>query len=42
MRMQGSRACTYPDNTYQDAIKMINDTAGKVNGFISQGWNGKR
>jgi len=33
---------TYTDNTYQDPIKMINDMADKVDGFVSQGWRGTR
>ena len=30
------------ENTYQDAVKMIDDMADKVNAFISQGWHGTR
>lgn len=33
---------TCTDNTYQDASKMINAMADKVDGFISQGWTGTR
>ena len=30
------------DNTYQDAGRMIDAMADKVDGFISQGWHGTR